>query len=96
LENYSWPGNIRELRNVLERALLLSHGEPFAIEQLPGLALSHPLPEKSPRSFQLDGLEEEHIKSVINHFGGDTQKAAEALGISRTSLYRKLKIFTEK
>ena len=96
LENYSWPGNIRELRNVLERARLLSHGEPLAIEHLPGLASSHPLPEESSRSFQLDDLEEDHIKSVVNHFGGDTQKAAEALGISRASLYRKLKKFTEK
>lgn len=96
LENYSWPGNIRELRNVLERGLLLSQGKPLAIEHFPGLAPSASLVKESPRSFQLDSLEANHIKSVLNHFGGDTQKAAEALGISRASLYRKMKKFPKK
>ena len=96
LENYSWPGNIRELRNVLERALLLAHGNPLAPEHFPGLGSSHSLPKEPSEDYQLEDMEERHIKSVINRFDGDTKKAAEALGISRAALYRKLKKFTQK
>ena len=93
LESYSWPGNIRELRNVLERALLLAHGSPLAREHFPGLESSHALPKELSEADQLEDMEERHIKSVINRCNGDTKKAAEALGISRAALYRRLKKF---
>ena len=96
LEGYSWPGNIRELKNILERALLLSYGNPLTQEHFPGLGPSRPLVEKSPNSFRLSKLEEDHIKSALNHFGGDTKKTAEALGVSRAALYRKLGKFRTK
>ena len=90
LEAYPWPGNIRELKNVLERALLLSHGNPLTKEHFPGLGTSHVPVEKSRKSLRLIRIEEDHVKSVLNQFGGNTKKAAEALGISRAALYRKL------
>jgi DNA-binding NtrC family response regulator len=90
LEAYSWPGNIRELKNVLERALLLAGGSPLSQEHFPGLGPIHCSAERSPTILHLNQLEQEHIKSVLGRFGGDTEKAAQALGISRAAIYRKL------
>jgi len=90
LEAYSWPGNIRELNNVLERALLLASGNPLSQEHFPGLGPTHCPAEKSPTILHWDQLEQDHVKSVLSRFGGDTKKAAQALGISRAALYRKL------
>jgi transcriptional regulator with PAS, ATPase and Fis domain len=91
LERYAWPGNIRELRNVLERAVLISRGKPLGEEHFPGLAPQ--IREAGPAvsgAVDLESMEEAHIRAVLARFSGDTKKAAEALGISRASLYRKL------
>lgn len=99
LKAYPWPGNIRELRNVLERALLLSHGTALTIDHFPGLESPKLMPEHTERTEEtgkLNDLEETHIKTTIDRFSGDTLKAAEALGISRSTLYRKLKKFEKK
>lgn len=93
LKNYSWPGNIRELRNVLERAQLLAHGNAMSAEHFSGLDFPSVHAESIPQVNNLENIEEEHIKTVIKRFSGDTRKAAEALGISRATLYRKLKKF---
>jgi transcriptional regulator with PAS, ATPase and Fis domain len=91
LQQYQWPGNIRELRNILERALLLSQGQQLSLEHFQALE-SHtsPAPENK-NSSKLEQIEEAHIRATINQFGGNTQKAAEFLGISRATIYRKLK-----
>jgi len=86
LKSYSWPGNIRELRNVLERAVLLAKGSPFRTEHFPGLGPSPSVSEQ----VDLDLVEAQYIQSTVARFNGDTKKAAEALGISRATLYRKL------
>jgi DNA-binding NtrC family response regulator len=95
LQEYSWPGNIRELRNVLERAMLLSRGGQIRPEHFPGLETGSIAEESIDVGFgssetDLDKVEELHVKSVLNRFGGDTKKASDALGISRAALYRKL------
>lgn len=98
LSGYHWPGNIRELRNVLERALLLADNIPLEVSHFPGLTAS-PTPNRLNREFSsiknLESLEEDYVLSVLNHFNNDTEKAANALGISRASLYRRLKKFQE-
>jgi len=92
LSGYSWPGNIRELRNVLERALLLAGGLALAVSHFPGIS-----PNSSQSSalatdtLDLSSLEMKKIKVAMDRFDGDTKKASEALGISRATLYRKLK-----
>jgi DNA-binding NtrC family response regulator len=91
LEAYGWPGNIREMRNVLERAVLLARGEPLGPEHFPGLKSSGSVKGSGSQTWDLDGLENEHITRVLDEFGGDVRKAAKALGISRATLYRKLK-----
>lgn len=93
LQEYPWPGNIRELKNVLERAVLLSGGEPLSIEHFPGLDFSvHEIETiKSDVIGNLQELEESQIKAALQKYDGDTLKASKALGISRSTLYRKLK-----
>ncbi|MBN2288641.1 MAG: sigma-54-dependent Fis family transcriptional regulator [Candidatus Glassbacteria bacterium] len=91
LKAYSWPGNVRELRNVLERAMLLARGGPLAPRHFIGLQ-SPRLPADTPEDILgLEEMEKIHIKKVLDSFNGDTRKAAELLGISLATLYRKLK-----
>lgn len=95
LSVYSWPGNIRELRNVLERAVLLSDDQPLSVAHFPGLHSSglSAVPFETIR--KLETFEEDYIRSVVAHFNNDTIRAADALGISRASLYRRLKRINE-
>jgi DNA-binding NtrC family response regulator len=91
LERYAWPGNIRELRNVLERAVLISRGKSLGMEHFPGLVPQfHEAASDGSGAVDLESMEEAHIRAVMDRCSGDTKKAAEALGISRASLYRKL------
>jgi len=91
LRSYPWPGNIRELRNVLERAVLLSGHElltdadfHFDMPESPRLTASSTIKT-------LDEVEREYIQSVLATVGGRVDAAALKLGIPRSSLYHKLK-----
>jgi transcriptional regulator with PAS, ATPase and Fis domain len=87
---YHWPGNIRELRNVLERAMILSGGRALRTEHFRGIGLDLKRPsEKGANNFK--EIEKKHIKDVVKRHGGDVRKASEELGISRSTIYRKLK-----
>ena len=88
--HYAWPGNVRELRNMLERAMLLSRGQPLQQCHFSGLKISS---EALPVFEEIENLEEclnAHIQRVLKKFEGDKNKASKALGISLSSLYRKL------
>jgi DNA-binding NtrC family response regulator len=95
LEAYPWPGNIREMKNVLERALLLSGGQTLTKNHFPGLTVSSATKPSGAGPLTIAGAEEKQIRSVLDQFGGNTSKAAAALGISRSTLYRKLKNLEE-
>ena len=90
LIKYPWPGNIRELRNMLERGLLLTQGNELEIKNFPGLESVPALTSESPGTWDLDKMEEKHIQRTLKHFDNDKYKASEELGISLSSLYRKL------
>lgn len=92
LQAYAWPGNIRELKNVLERALLLAHGNRIQPEHLMGLdtAPASPAPETATLTGNIKTAERNHIMAVLARTGGNMVKAAKLLGISRATLYRKL------
>ena len=92
LKGYPWPGNVRELRNILERALLLSRGQFLTVEHFSSLEYDQFLPDKTTAN-KLEDIEEEHIRTIIRRSAGDVRKAAGFLGISRATLYRKLKKF---
>jgi DNA-binding NtrC family response regulator len=90
LMNYEWPGNIRELRNMIERSLLLAQGEPLAPIHFPGLEKPDKPMEENSEVWNLDDIEKQHIQRALKHFNGDKYEASSALGISLSSLYRKL------
>ncbi|MEW6068761.1 MAG: sigma-54 dependent transcriptional regulator [Nitrospirota bacterium] len=94
LKEYSWPGNIRELKNVVERSLILSRSGLLNPEHFPGLeACSAPVFSLQEEGGDLKHQEKEHIMAVLERSGGNKIKAAKALGISKATLYRKLKTF---
>jgi DNA-binding NtrC family response regulator len=90
LADYSWPGNIRELRNVLERAYILARGGMLLPEHLPGIGSSSAAGHSLPIT-DMDRMEKDHIAAAMRSSGGDVKKAAAALGMSKATLYRKLK-----
>jgi len=90
LQSYSWPGNIRELRNVLERAILLSGNRTLKdTDFVFDMQLTPPAQGGGVKS--LEEMERDHIQSVLSMVGGRVDVAAEKLGIPRSSLYHKLK-----
>jgi len=94
LLSYPWPGNIREMRNVLERALIVSHGaERLGPEHLPAEVgrRAAPTPETPPAT--LADVERLHIERTLRRLGGNRTRAAEELGISRATLINKIKVY---
>ncbi|MDD5434354.1 MAG: sigma 54-interacting transcriptional regulator [Nitrospira sp.] len=92
LLNYFYPGNIRELRNIIEHAFVCSRGNTILPEHLPGELVS--IREHlgiSPDGSSLNHVEKEWIVKVLEKSGWRYQEAAKLLGISRTTLWRKLK-----
>lgn len=88
--NYSWPGNVRELQNVVERAVILSSGRSLLLSDLNISNNKKTVRSKSPEILNLDELEQHAIEKALALSDGNMNKAAELLGISRFSLYRKL------
>lgn len=90
LRHHLWPGNVRELDHVIERAVLMSTGNmvtafDLALEGTPDARLSARLEEMS-----LEDAERLLIKKALARFEGNANRAAEALGLSRSALYRRL------
>jgi DNA-binding NtrC family response regulator len=90
--NYEWKGGIRELENVIERALILSEGEKISKQDLPpNLMKLEPVPETSPRlKDAVAAFEKEHIEQVLKSNQGNKEATAKILDISLSSLYRKI------
>ncbi|MFP2908562.1 sigma-54-dependent transcriptional regulator [Pyxidicoccus sp. 3LFB2] len=89
LTRYPWPGNIRELRNVLERAVLLSGGGPLSRNDLRFEVT--PDGAGAEEDLTLEELERRHIERVLRRENGHVERAAARLGIPRSSLYERLK-----
>ncbi|HSO44741.1 MAG TPA: sigma-54 dependent transcriptional regulator [Rhodoferax sp.] len=85
LMQYDWPGNARELRNLIERSLIL--GE-LNVSALYDVAAHHPMASQGATT-NLLSLEKQHIQSVLDSVQGDKSRAAELLGISRRTLERR-------
>ncbi|BDU25062.1 sigma-54 dependent transcriptional regulator [Flavobacterium sp. GSB-24] len=91
LENYSWPGNIRELKNIIERSVILSNGDTLTSDVLP-YEMQHQA-EKSTKSmsaFSMQSVEKLHIQKVLNYTKGNKAETARLLEIGIATLYRKL------
>jgi DNA-binding NtrC family response regulator len=91
LQQYNYPGNVRELENIIERAMILENGNKLTPDSL---LLSGRLPERPEQELQtvsMDATEREHILKVLKICGGRKLEAAALLGINKTTLWRKMK-----
>ncbi|MEO7036526.1 MAG: sigma-54 dependent transcriptional regulator [Polyangiaceae bacterium] len=94
LMDYSWPGNVRELENVIERAAVLCRAEALSLSDLPDAVASATPRPPSELTFAigtpLSEVEQRMIRDTLSHTGGDKSLAAQLLGISTRTIYRKL------
>ena len=94
LEQQPWKGNIRELRNVIERSLIVCESERLDVADLPlDIQNTHyeQSDETTPGSFELSAMERRHIARVLEYTQGNKTEAARLLKIGLTTLYRKIK-----
>jgi DNA-binding NtrC family response regulator len=103
LRAYSWPGNIRELRNVMERAVAICPGQVIGPEHLPplGARAATPLPISAAASGDggdggalreaVDAVERARVLDVLRRCGGNQSQAAKSLGIARNTLAARLR-----
>ena len=91
LKQHSWKGNVRELRNVVERSLIIADGNMLTPDSLP-LNLQHPeiTSTGSYSGFDLSGVEKVHIQKVLKYTNGNKTETSRLLGIGLTTLYRKI------
>ena len=109
LTSYSWPGNIRELENTIERAVILSRGDQIRLDDLPDKLRFNHVPYPSPSILTLEEpsqanqpelipmnreeIEKNTIIRALQRANGNVTRAAEEIGISRRTIYRKMKKF---
>jgi two-component system response regulator HydG len=85
LRQYPWPGNVRELRHAIERLVIMSDHGPLQLDSV--LA---PVSAAEPATLNLEALEKQTIQKAIAQHQGNLSKAAQSLGLGRTTLYRKM------
>ena len=90
--SYGWPGNIRELENIIERSVALSDSASDVLEEVMiDAGEASQAPAGCPWDMSLEDMEKSHIESVLTHVGGVKSKAAEILKIDRSTLYEKIR-----
>ena len=94
LQRYSWPGNLRQLKNVVKRATLLAQGDFISVAELGEEILAHTT-EAAPQSFALhnEEVEKQRIVNALQQTGNNKTKAAQLLGVDRKTLYNKMKLY---
>ena len=85
---YTWPGNVRELEHTLERAVLMAHGEEVQVSDM-GLNLQRPQGQNL-EELSIEEVESILVRKALQRFHGNVSQAAEALGLSRGALYRRM------
>jgi transcriptional regulator of acetoin/glycerol metabolism len=101
LQGHDWPGNIRELEHVLERAVLLGQDDTVGLEDLPPQLIGHGeralvVGQAVAQQLTLHDLEKEYIGKILENTRGNKTEAARILGVDRTTLYRKLEEYKIK
>lgn len=91
LQKHHWKGNIRELRNIIERCIILSDGGKLTENLLPFDFLLNKNPGVETGLFKLKDVEAEHLKNILKFTKGNKTRAAELLDIGLTTLYNKIK-----
>jgi two-component system response regulator HydG len=90
LAEHSWPGNLLELRTVLTHAHLAAGNAWIQLAHLPALTPTQQAPPREPAEARLDFVMKRHVADVLERCAGNKLRAAEMLGISRSTLYRML------
>jgi DNA-binding NtrC family response regulator len=89
-----WPGNVREMRNVLERSMILARGQrAIGIDHLPPDLRQRSATDRRYHAQSLSEVERQHIERTLRHHGGNRTRAAAELGISRATLINKIKAY---
>ena len=90
LREYPWPGNVRELVHAVERAVIMAEDSSLHLQDL--LVQGHAVatPQDPQQQLNLEALEKTAIRQAIAKHGGNLSKAAQELGLGRTTLYRKM------
>lgn len=99
LKEYDWPGNIRELKNILERAFLIQKGKDLRPSELLFKSqgdISAQQKEPDDKIITLEEMEKNHIRNTLNRLSGNLTKTAKALGIALSTLKRKLREYNLK
>ena len=95
MQRYSWPGNVRELRNIIEKSILVHKGPAIEPMRLVGQITMEPAkalsPAGQPKIETLETVEKRHIAMTLKYLDGNHTRTANALGISRSTLMRKIK-----
>ena len=101
LRNYGWPGNIRELKNLVQRLLILGSGEEISVDevelainaqpQVSGASTGPPMPYDLPLREAREQFEKNYLEHQLRESGGSVGKLAKRVGMERTHLYRKLR-----
>lgn len=94
LQTYSWPGNLRQLKNIVKRATLLAQSNFITLAEL-GYELQEPIRSTGTQTFSLhdEATEKKRILEALKQTGNNKSKAAVLLGIDRKTLYNKLKLY---
>ena len=91
LEQYDFPGNVRELENMIERAIVVGNGKEIRLKDLPfGLTASNDTADS------LHDLEKNHIQQILNKFDWNISRTAKTLKVDRVTLYNKIKKYNLK
>ena len=90
LREYSWPGNVRELVHAVERAVIMSEDSSLRFQDLLGQGRGVPAAPDPQQELNLEALEKTAIRQAIAKHGGNLSRAAQELGLGRTTLYRKM------
>jgi DNA-binding NtrC family response regulator len=93
LQSHDWKGNIRELKNIIERAVILTEGTELTLESLPLELQAQARNNGKLSAFDLSSVEKLHIQRVLNYTNGNKTEAAKLLNIGLTTLYRKIEEF---
>ena len=93
LQHYNWPGNIRELQHAIERAIILSENKELQPSDFFFSAGAQTELEIGFESYNLEEIEKNIIRKVLSKYEGNVTKAAKELGLTRTSLYRRMEKF---
>ena len=92
LLDYHWPGNLRQMKNIIKRATLLAQGSFITPMELGSELSETPVPSNN-MALKNEEIEKEHILEALRQTGNNKSKAAQLLNIDRKTLYNKLKLY---